>query len=235
MTPLTVAGALQDASNRLVGDPDVAGNLVALLTDCCALLGAEAAGALVAGSAAGLEVLGSTSHQGGELELYDLQHATGPCAEAIRRNAVVTLSVTEPPAEWPQISDLMLAAGFRRLYAFPLRWHQEAFGALSVFTRRTEPLDTAGALLGQTFANLAAVLIAHPLEAGLESLDDPILRALEGRYVIEKAKGVVAYQRRVEMAGAFVLLLRSAEDQQLPLAEVARRLVDGRGVAELSP
>ena len=50
--------------------------------------------------------------------------------------------------------------------------------------------------------------------------------ALNSRVTIEQAKGILAYTHDVSMEEAFTLLRNHARSNQLPLALVARQLVD---------
>jgi hypothetical protein len=69
------------------------------LSSCADLTSADALGLLVRTAAGNLEMLSATSHQAAELELYQLQHDSGPCLDSIRTGrplaAVATIVIVQ--------------------------------------------------------------------------------------------------------------------------------------------
>ena len=221
MNSTTAAQAFADAASRMVSRSDVAGDLVMLLVDCADLLGAQAAGLLVTVPNDGLDLLSSSSHRARELELYELQHGSGPCIEAIRTGEQRTVTSPELGAAWPPLGGKIVANGFHSVHAFPLNWHGTAIGALNVFHTDPLVLDDGDRLLAQTFADLATAVVAQPLDNGVTSLRDQIMAAIEGRTVIEQAKGIIAFRENLEMGDAFSRLLELAATSGRPLSRVA--------------
>jgi GAF domain len=152
MSDVTIARAFAEAAARLTSANDVAGNLVALLNDCAALVRADAAGLLVQLGDDSLDLLSSTSHQATDLELYELQTGHGPCIEAIKQNEVVSVTSPALAGLWPPVGKAFSDAGYHAVHAFPLRWQNRAIGALNVFARTADPLDRDLSQVGQGFA-----------------------------------------------------------------------------------
>jgi GAF domain-containing protein len=221
MTSTTAAQAFADAASRMVSRCDIAGDLVLLLIDCANLLSAEAAGLLVAVPDNGLELLSSSAHQARELEVYELQNGTGPCIDAIRLGEHITAMSPELDTAWPPLGAEIVAHGFHSVHAFPLTWHGNAIGALNVFHAEPVVLDDGDRLLAGTFADLATAVIARPLDTDATALRQQIMAALDGRIVIEQAKGVIAYRENLEMSDAFSRLLQLAAASGRPLSQVA--------------
>ena len=225
MTAQTLAQAYADAAQRLAGRTDVLGNTVALLQDAAALLGGEAAGLLVRRPDGALELVACTSHRARELELYERQERRGPCAEAISSGRLVTAGPDELGARWDGVGQAVLDAGFRRVDAFPVFWHDDVLGALNVFHTGDGAPGPEAERTGATFATMAALLLARPGDLSVGTIQQQVLEALESRVVVEQAKGVLSYLWKVDMAQAYQLLVQAAVDQGRPLTEVAARVV----------
>jgi GAF domain-containing protein len=222
VTSTTAAQAFADAASRMVNRCDIAGDLVLLLIDCADLLSAEAVGLLVAVPDNGLELLSSSTHRVRELEVYELQNGSGPCIEAIRLGEHVTAISPELDSAWAPLGAQIVAHGFRSVHAFPLTWHGTAIGALNVFHADPVVLNDGDRLLAGTFADLATAVLARPLDTGVTALRHQIMAALDGRIVIEQAKGIIAYRENLEMSDAFSRLLQLAAAAGRPLSQVER-------------
>jgi AmiR/NasT family two-component response regulator len=53
-------------------------------------------------------------------------------------------------------------------------------------------------------------------------------RALDSRVVIEQAKGILSERLRLSLTDAFAVLRQAARSKQMPLRELARRVIDER-------
>jgi GAF domain-containing protein len=221
MTSTTAAQAFADAASRMVNRCDIAGDLVLLLIDCADLLSAKAVGLLVAVPDNGLELLSSSTHRVRELEVYELQNGSGPCIDAISLGEPITAISPELDTAWPPLGAQIVAHGFRSVHAFPLTWHGTAIGALNVFHADPVVLNDGDRLLAGTFADLATAVLARPLDTGVTALRQQIMAALDGRIVIEQAKGIIAYRENVERSDAFGRLLQLAAASGRPLSQVA--------------
>jgi GAF domain-containing protein len=225
MTSTTAAQAFADAASRMVNRCDIAGDLVLLLIDCADLLSAKAVGLLVAVPDNGLELLSSSTHRVRELEVYELQNGSGPCIDAISLGEPITAISPELDTAWPPLGAQIVAHGFRSVHAFPLTWHGTAIGALNVFHADPVVLNDGDRLLAGTFADLATAVLARPLDTGVTALRQQIMAALDGRIMIEQAKGIIAYRENLEMSDAFSRLLQLAATSGRPLSQVAGDIV----------
>ena len=87
MSARTASDAFAAATAALVTETDTAGILANVLADTAEVLRADSVGLLVYTPRRNqLELLSSTSHVAAELELYQLQHDTGPCLEVMHSN-----------------------------------------------------------------------------------------------------------------------------------------------------
>jgi len=221
MTAHTIAEAFADAAARLTSGVDQSGDLVALLADCTALLGAESAGLLVDVPGEGLALLSSTSHATDVLELYELQNGLGPCIEAVQDNKEVWAGGAEVTNGWPPVGRAIAGAGYNAVHAFPLRWHDQAVGALNIFLGHEGALDQDQRRLGQAFANMAVAVLARTRPSRWDDIHQRIVELLGVRIAVEQAKGVLAVQNDISLSDAYTLLITTADQQELPLAEMA--------------
>ncbi|MFD6164405.1 GAF and ANTAR domain-containing protein [Oerskovia sp. NPDC060287] len=226
MNPRTSAQALAAVTSALLQDHDVTGLLAQLVQDSARFVPADAAGLLLQGENDLLEVLSATSHRTTELELYQAQHDEGPCVDVVRTGrSIEVVGEDEVDRRWPRIGPEITGAGFRSVYAFPLRWHGLTIGGLNLFAATEAPLDDSARQLAQTFADVAALVIVQPVQVDQVDLLASLRRALEGRVVVEQAKGVLAYQLGVDMAAAYDELVRRADQDGLSLTETAAATV----------
>lgn len=221
MTSRTIVDAFANAATRMTQSADVAGSLVALLNDCAELLNADSAALLVQAEENSLEVLSSTSHTSTVLELYELQSGQGPCTEAIESNMFVCGHAPHLSDQWPPVGQAIIDAGYNSVLAFPLRWGDHAIGALNLYASGSERPDDTGQQVGQAFANLAVVVLAHPHPPEWPSLHREIVGLLEQRVAIEQAKGVLAVQRDIDLSAAYDLLITTAAHRGVALAGYA--------------
>lgn len=230
MTGRSATRALADASATLVEQYDVVSALTHLCVACTDVFGASAAALLVVGDeSAGsrLELLAASSHGAAELELHQLQVDQGPCLDAVaNRRAVHASGADELAARWPRLADATAAAGVRSVHAYPLRWRGRVLGGLNLFFAADHGADAEEAVAAQAFADVATIAIVHArAEPRVEVIAREVQEALDGRTVVEQAKGVLAVQESVDPSEAFHRLLARADGLGLPLGELAARVV----------
>ena len=198
-----------------------------LLHDCTQSTAAAAIGMLVTDERGELDVLSTTSHQATELELYQLQHDTGPCVEAVRSGEAVTARTDAAIRDrWGVVGDAIVAADFHAVQGVPLRWHGRVIGAMNAFYREPGSADEESQVLLQAFADVATVVIVQTAELSSAELTERVELALAGRTVIEQAKGVLAQIAEVDMATAYELLARRAAENGSSLTEAAQQIIE---------
>jgi GAF domain-containing protein len=226
MTARTAAQALADAASALTGDDDVTDMLARLLDDARGVLGAQAVGLLLLTQGGDLELLSATSHRAAELEIFQIQHDSGPCVDAIRTGEPLFVGgASEILGRWPETGPAIVAAGYSAVHAYPLRWHGRVLGAMNVFRDDTSLPEAGEGNAGQAFANIATIVIVQPASLTERQVTDRVQLALEARTVIEQAKGVLAYTRGLDMSAAYDLLRALAADRRASLTGTAADVV----------
>jgi GAF domain-containing protein len=224
-----VVRSLVEMADTLVDDYDVVDLLTGLAGRCVTLLGASAAGVMLASPAGSLGLVASSSEAMRLLELFELQAQEGPCVDAFRSGETTgheTLITGSGP--WPSFTAAALEAGFRSAFAIPLRWRDVTLGALNLLSVSREPMGDADKIVARAFADLAALsIVQHRASAEARRLNEQLSGALTSRIVIEQAKGVLAERAGVDLAEAFSRLRSYARSNNLRLTDVAMAVVDG--------
>ena len=123
-----------EVADTLVDDFDVVDLLTLVADRCVEVLDVAAAGLMVAGSDGDLRVIASSSEKMHVLELFELQSEEGPCPECYRTGkAVVDYPLSLHSPRWPKFGPRAIEAGFRSVYAFPMRLRSNVIGAVNLF------------------------------------------------------------------------------------------------------
>lgn len=216
-------------ADNLVRDFDVIELLTVLADRCVAVLGASAAGLMLAAPNGALSVVASSSEQMRLLELFELQTEQGPCLDSFRTGEAVThLDLTTATSRWPKFAPKAISHGFRSVHALPMRLRGNVIGALNLFQTDTEGLDDEALHAARAFADIATIaILQYRTMAGAQELIDQLKTALNTRVVIEQAKGIVSEREQVDMERAFAALREHARNSNRRLSDVAVAVVAG--------
>src|SRR3954454_701874 len=190
-----IGQAFVTLADTLVDEYDVIDLLDRLARFCVDLLAADAAGKLVGGERPGLRV-GPASDEGARvIELLQLQSDEGPCLDCFQSVAPVSVTdLTEAADRWPSfVAAVTQRSDFRSVHALPLRLRGRAIGALNLFHAVPGPLPEHDLAQGQALADVATIgiLQERAIRRG-DVLNEQLQLALNGRVIIEQAKGVLA-------------------------------------------
>jgi hypothetical protein len=227
MSARTSAQAFSDATAGLVQHYDLAEILARLVNDCAGVLGVDSVALMVKNDAGRLELLSATSHRANEIELFQIQHDRGPCIESVGTGAIVSAcSEAEIIGRWGTVGTVIVEAGYGMVQAFPMRWHDDVLGSLNLFsTRPTGQDEVVPYIDGQAFADVATLALITSFELPLVDVTTRVSTAVAARSVIERAKGVLAFQRDIEVAAAYEVLVETARTQHRTLSEMATEVI----------
>jgi GAF domain-containing protein len=222
------AAAFVEIIDALVGDFDVIDMLTALTTRSVELLGAAAAGILLADADETLRVIGSSNEQAHLLELLQVQNAEGPCLDSYRTGMVVRHRDLTSVSPWPRFAAASVAAGYPSVCAVPLRLKESRIGCLNLFMTEAVELPDSDVALAQALADVASITIVQDQSTrDLDAQKTHLQHALDSRIVIEQAKGMIAARLGVGMDEAFTRLRSHARSNNQGLTDLATRLIDG--------
>jgi GAF domain-containing protein len=163
-------------------------------------------------------------------ELHRLQFASGegPIVETLRHNEARHIPDTDAEERWPAFCRAATEAGLRSLVSLPLHTAQRPAGAVALYA------DLPGTFSG-TAHDIALLFAAqggtalHNAEiyGACRQMTDNLQLALEGRAIIEQAKGVLHAKLAVSPDEAFELLRRSSQNTNQKVRVIAAQLVRG--------
>ena len=225
----SLARTLVELADTLVADFDVVELLTLLAGRCVDVLGVSAAGLMLAGPDGDLRVVASSSEAMRVLELFELQAKEGPCLDCYRSGQPAAQpDLATPTSHWPLFAAETLDAGFRSVHALPMRLRGNVMGVLSLFRVEAGEMQRADLDAAQALADVATIaILQHRATVEAQVLKQQLHHALNGRTVIEHAKGVVAEREGLNMEQAFAVLRRYARDHNLRLVGVAEAVTAG--------
>jgi transcriptional regulator with GAF, ATPase, and Fis domain len=163
----------------------------------------------------------------GELDRLQNELGEGPCLEAITAEARIEITDTAAPEQrWPRWTDAARQRGIGSLLCLQLFARHGSAGALNLYAEQPDVFDPDAQHLAGLFASHAAVTLFGAQQVGL------LNRALESRDEIGQAKGILMERFSLNADQAFDLLVRSSQDTNVKLVNVARWLIHQAGNRE---
>jgi GAF domain-containing protein len=226
-----LADVFVDVADTLVDEFDLIDFLHHLADHAVDVSGASSAGLVLADQKDdSLHFMAASSASARSLELFQLQHAEGPCLDCYRsREAIITTDLAQETQRWPDFAPRAVEAGVRSVHAFPMRLRDRVIGALNVFGDEPLPLDATDIKIVQAMTDVATIAILQERAiASAELLTEQLQGALNSRIVIEQAKGVVSRDHDVSVEAAFEALRRHARNNHVRLVDMAHDIVVGK-------
>ena len=218
-----------ELADTLVAGFDIIEFLHVLTDRSVELLGASAAGLLLADPRGEMRVVAASSEQARLIELFQVQNDEGPCLDCFRTGQpVASADLSAALPRWPHFAAAASAAGFAAVQALPMRLRDETIGALNLFRSAPGPFDQADIRIGQALADVATIGLLN--ERNLrrsETLNEQLQAALNSRVIIEQAKGKLAERLGLDMDQAFSLLRDYARARNRRLSDLAQAFIDG--------
>jgi GAF domain-containing protein len=220
---------LVELADTLVDDFDVVDLLTLLADRCVEVLDVSAAGLMLVAPEGELRVVASSSDEMRLVELFELQAEEGPCPDCYRTGEVILArALTEDESRWPRFGPVALKAGFRSVHAVPMRLRGLTIGALNLFRNEEGVLDDADLFAARALADVATIaILQHRAALQAHIVIDQLNRALNGRVLIEQAKGIIAERSHLDMDEGFTWLRHHARSHNLLLVDVAQAVIDG--------
>lgn len=211
------------------------------LGDTLLKVGEIAADALPAAEAAGISMLDGEGRPTTAVHTDDVsplvdaaqyESGRGPCLDAWRTGRVVHLPDLHLAAgRYPELCERAVELGFRSTLSLPLVAEDQGLGVLTLYARRPESFTAADEALGLDLATAASIVLANA-SAYWEAVEltEHLKAAIESRAVIDQAKGVLmARTAGLDPDGAFAVLVKASQRENVKLRTIAERIVEGTG------
>ena len=227
--PNRVSDTVAAITARLTARHDGLAILHAVTDACAELLSADATGVLVRDPRGGVAVGSASDERARFVELLQVQINQGPCLDCINDNTqVMSSDLDMDRSRWPEFADAALAAGYRSLYAFPLRLMSRAVGGINVLYQLRTELSLSAVNLGQALADLAVLgLTQERDERRVERLAEQTLTTLNDRVHVSQAVGILAGELDLTPDDARTRLAEYAKLTGRSVRDLARAITDG--------
>jgi transcriptional regulator with GAF, ATPase, and Fis domain len=224
--------ALRALGTFLVTEASVGETLqrVAAVTTA-ALSGAEIAGIAMLGGDGRPTTAIYTDETSPEVDKAQYESGRGPCLDAWRdRRTVRVDDMTDASTKYPEFARAALDHGIPSTLSFALVAGGDGVGALNLYARRVGAFTEDDEKLGEELAAAAAAVLANASAYwSTFELSEGLSEAMRSRAVIEQAKGILmASAPELDSDGAFDLLRRASQRENVKLRDVAGRVVERR-------
>lgn len=221
--------AFIEFADTIVDEYDVVEFLHRLAARCVALVDTSEAGIMLADHDGTLHYVASSSERMHLIELFELQHAQGPCLDAFHTGAAVHSDLSDDARKrWPQFSVHARDVGFESVSALPMRLRTQVIGALNIFSSSPTPLNVDDQRVVQALADVATIGILQERAVNdARVVTSQLEAALESRTMIEQAKGIVAERSQVNIDEAFARLRAYARTHNRLLSEISQEVIAG--------
>ncbi|MFM2046582.1 MAG: hypothetical protein RL383_659 [Actinomycetota bacterium] len=214
---LGVADAFADATAR-----DRAVAVLAMCTDTTGLADAAFLGS-VAGS---LDPVAFTSAAARALESTPEASLRSSVASCVESAGTVTKEFLPSDVPFDGHAAAALNAGFHHEYVLPVASRSEVLGVVVLYDADELGRGREGLRVAAPLVSVAGVLMRHARTADISvELAGQLRSALDGRVVIEQAKGLLAGRDGVGIDDAFRILRMRARNERRSVADVAAETV----------
>lgn len=230
MAQRQLATAFAELTDTLVDGFDIIDFLHMLAGRAAALTSAGLAGIVLGDQRDRLRPVAASSEQPRLVELFELQSEEGPSHDCFVSGRPVHDARLDD-GRWPRFAPAAREAGFTVADALPLRLRDRTLGALNLFRNGSGGLGLDDAVLAQSLADIATLgILAERAVTERETLAEQLQGTLNGRILVEQAKGVLAERHGWSMDEAFAGLRRAAHEREMPLRELAAAVVAGEPI-----
>jgi GAF domain-containing protein len=193
------------------------------------LFSADAAGLMLIDAEGQLRWASASDQTAQTLEDGQEHLAQGPCAVAFSQRLPSAIRDIRTEPEWAEFTQVLLGEGVCAALSVPVELNGGVIGTLDIYAGQPRGWDPSEVAALQAYAGLVASLLSAAVTAQVKGrLADQLQAALEHRWLIEQAKGVVMGREQVDAQAAFERLRRAARSSTRRLADVAREVTAGQ-------
>jgi PAS domain S-box-containing protein len=195
------------------------------------LLGADAAGLMLADQAGALRRVTASDEAEQAFERAQRDLGEGPCVDAFVRGEVVWTPDLRTDPRWPRLGPAAAGNRIRGVLSVPVGVPGRSLGAMNAMTHSRRAWTDADAAAARALAAVIGRLLGSAGEA--RHRGDLVLQlqgALDSRILVEQAKGVLMEREGLSARAAFERLRRHARARSRKVDDVAREVIAGRSL-----
>jgi GAF domain-containing protein len=193
------------------------------------LFRADAAGLMLIDAEGQLRWASASDQTAQALEDGQERLAQGPCAVAFSQRLPAAIRNIHTEPDWAEFTQVLVGEGVRAALSVPVELDGGVIGTLDVYACDPRDWDPSEVAALQAYGGLVASLLSAAVTAQVTGrLADQLQAALEHRWLIEQAKGVVMGREHLDAQAAFERLRGVARSSTRRLADVARDVTAGQ-------
>jgi len=193
------------------------------------LFGADGAGLMLVDAEGQLRWSSASDQTAQSLEGGQERLAQGPCAVAFTQRLPAAIRDIKLEPDWQEFAQVLVGEGICAALSVPVELDGGVIGTLDIYARQARDWDPSEVAALQAYAWLVASLLMAATTAQVKGrLADQLQAALEHRWLIEQAKGVLMGREELDAQAAFERLRRAARSSTRRLADVAKDVTGGQ-------
>jgi len=167
----------------------------------------------------------------GDLELadgiFEFQTFAGPAFDCRMTGKAIKLNNSQDFAQWGEIGTRIVNLGFESMLVVPMRMRAQVLGVVQIAWTHPSDLSVTEIQAAQMLADFATIgLVQRAAMPDRRELAEQVEFAVQGRILIEQAKGMLAVQGSFTVDEASALLVLYANHTNEFLRVAAQKVVD---------
>jgi GAF domain-containing protein len=192
------------------------------------LFEADGAGLMLIDAEGQLRWANASDQTAQTLEDHQERLAQGPCAVAFSQRLAAAIRNLHTEPDWDKFAQVLVSESVFAALSVPVELDGGVIGTLDVYAGQPRDWDPSEVAALQAYAGLVASLLSAAVTAQVKGrLADQLQAALEHRWLIEQAKGVLMGREDLDAQAAFERLRGAARSSTRRLADVARDVTAG--------
>ncbi|MEE2034866.1 ANTAR domain-containing protein [Rhodococcus chondri] len=153
------------------------------------------------------------------LDALQIELGQGPCLDVVTADPIIRVQDMRTETRWPAYAPAAVEAGVFSCLSVRLYTHRDDVGALNLFSHAADAFGAGDEALADILATQAAAALTAA------RIHEQLTSALCSRDIIGQAKGIIMERFGVDAAHAFEMLRRMSQNRNIPLVEIATRLI----------
>jgi GAF domain-containing protein len=155
--------------------------------------------------------------------------AQGPCAVAFSQRLPAAIGNLQTEPGWAEFTQVLVSEGISAALSVPVELDGGVIGTLDIYSRPARDWGPSEVAALQAYAGVMASLLSAAVTAQAKGrLAEQLQAALEHRWLIEQAKGVIMGREQLDAQAAFERLRGAARSSTRRLADVAKDVTAGQ-------